>query len=135
MSKAAERTSIGAFRSAAARLQPSLRVQLGSCASDTRPAACCLGAQTDLTSKRVVDFATAKAFADEIGIPYIETSAKNASNVEQVRPGCGIVARQVVPAGLGCGAWVGRGQALLPPKSQLPTPHAITPILLSSRRS
>lgn len=43
--------------------------------------------QTDLTSKRVVDFATAKAFADEIGIPYIETSAKNASNVEQVRLG------------------------------------------------
>ena len=40
-------------------------------------------AQTDLTSKRVVDFATAKAFADEIGIPYIETSAKNATNVEQ----------------------------------------------------
>lgn len=39
--------------------------------------------QTDLTSKRVVDFATAKAFADEIGIPYIETSAKSASNVEQ----------------------------------------------------
>lgn len=33
----------------------------------------------------MVDFATAKAFADEIGIPYIETSAKNASNVEQVR--------------------------------------------------
>jgi len=36
-----------------------------------------------LTSKRVVDFNTAKAFADEIGIPYIETSAKSASNVEQ----------------------------------------------------
>jgi Ras-related protein Rab-1A len=31
----------------------------------------------------VVDHATAKAFADEIGIPYIETSAKSASNVEQ----------------------------------------------------
>ena len=44
--------------------------------------------QTDLTGKRVVDFNTAKAFADEIGIPYIETSAKNASNVEQV-PGGG----------------------------------------------
>ena len=36
-----------------------------------------------MTSKRVVDHATAKAFADEIGIPYIETSAKSASNVEQ----------------------------------------------------
>ena len=39
--------------------------------------------QTDLTSKRVVAFETAKAFADEIGVPYIETSAKSASNVEQ----------------------------------------------------
>ena len=37
----------------------------------------------------MVDFATAKAFADEIGIPYIETSAKNASNVEQARRGQG----------------------------------------------
>ena len=58
------------------------------CAVLTKNPSCLLrGAQTDLTSKRVVDFATAKAFADEIGIPYIETSAKNASNVEQVRPG------------------------------------------------
>lgn len=40
-------------------------------------------AQVDLTSKRVVDFNTAKAFADEIGVPYIETSAKSATNVEQ----------------------------------------------------
>lgn len=53
----------------------------------TDPSGLLPGTQTDLTSKRVVDFATAKAFADEIGIPYIETSAKNASNVEQVRPG------------------------------------------------
>ena len=37
----------------------------------------------DLASKRVVDYNTAKAFADEIGVPYIETSAKNATNVEQ----------------------------------------------------
>lgn len=28
-----------------------------------------------------MDFATAKAFADEIGIPFLETSAKNATNV------------------------------------------------------
>eukprot|EP00887_Chlorella_sp_A99_P006405 scaffold3.g6405.t1 len=39
-----------------------------------------VGNKVDLTSKRVVDSATAKAFADEIGIPYIETSAKNATN-------------------------------------------------------
>lgn len=28
-------------------------------------------------------FSDVQAFADEIGIPYIETSAKNATNVEQ----------------------------------------------------
>lgn len=39
--------------------------------------------QVDLVGKRVVDAATAQAFADEIGIPYIETSAKSATNVEQ----------------------------------------------------
>ncbi|GAB4822013.1 hypothetical protein N2152v2_009059 [Parachlorella kessleri] len=42
-----------------------------------------VGNKVDLTNKRVVDYNTAKAFADEIGIPYIETSAKNATNVEQ----------------------------------------------------
>jgi Ras-related protein Rab-1A len=42
-----------------------------------------VGNKSDLTSKKVVDYATAKAFADEIGIPFLETSAKNASNVEQ----------------------------------------------------
>ena len=62
------------------------------------------GNKSDLTSKKVVDYATAKvrclmataallfmiidshplqAFADEIGIPFLETSAKNATNVEQ----------------------------------------------------
>jgi len=51
-----------------------------------------VGNKSDLTSKRVVDYATAKAFADEIGIPFLETSAKNSSNVEQafmVRVGVG----------------------------------------------
>ncbi|CAI5484362.1 unnamed protein product [Closterium sp. Yama58-4] len=42
-----------------------------------------VGNKCDLTSKRVVDYQTAKAFADEIGIPFLETSAKNATNVEQ----------------------------------------------------
>ncbi|WIA44030.1 hypothetical protein OEZ86_010402 [Tetradesmus obliquus] len=42
-----------------------------------------VGNKSDLTSKRVVDYQTAKAFADEIGIPFLETSAKNSSNVEQ----------------------------------------------------
>ena len=38
-----------------------------------------VGNKSDLTSQKVVDYATAKAFADEIGIPFIETSAKNAT--------------------------------------------------------
>ena len=42
-----------------------------------------VGNKSDLEEKRVVDKATAQAFADEIGIPYIETSAKNATNVEE----------------------------------------------------
>ena len=42
-----------------------------------------VGNKSDLEDKRVVDKATAQAFADEIGIPYIETSAKNATNVEE----------------------------------------------------
>ncbi|VAH56445.1 unnamed protein product [Triticum turgidum subsp. durum] len=42
-----------------------------------------VGNKSDLTDKRVVSYETAKAFADEIGIPFMETSAKNALNVEQ----------------------------------------------------
>lgn len=42
-----------------------------------------VGNKCDLVNKRVVDYQTAKSFADEIGIPFLETSAKNATNVEQ----------------------------------------------------
>jgi len=42
-----------------------------------------VGNKSDLVQKRQVDYKTAKAFADEMGIPFIETSAKNATNVEQ----------------------------------------------------
>lgn len=42
-----------------------------------------VGNKSDLTTKKVVDYATAKDFADERSIPFLETSAKNASNVEQ----------------------------------------------------
>jgi len=41
-----------------------------------------VGNKSDLKDKRKVDTATAKEFADSLGIPFIETSAKNASNVE-----------------------------------------------------
>lgn len=42
-----------------------------------------VGNKSDLTTRKAVDYQTAKAFADEIGIPFLETSAKNATNVEQ----------------------------------------------------
>ncbi|KAK9178438.1 hypothetical protein WN943_027628 [Citrus x changshan-huyou] len=42
-----------------------------------------VGNKCDLTDKKVVSYETAKAFADEIGIPFMETSAKDSLNVEQ----------------------------------------------------
>nr|GMD29784.1 ras-related protein RABD2a [Ipomoea batatas]GMD38166.1 ras-related protein RABD2a [Ipomoea batatas] len=42
-----------------------------------------VGNKCDLAENRAVSYETAKAFADEIGIPFMETSAKDATNVEQ----------------------------------------------------
>jgi len=42
-----------------------------------------VGNKCDMAEKRVVDQQMAKSFADELGIPFLETSAKDASNVEQ----------------------------------------------------
>ncbi|RAL52263.1 unnamed protein product [Cuscuta campestris] len=42
-----------------------------------------VGNKSDLTENRAVSYDTAKAFADEIGIPFMETSAKGSYNVEQ----------------------------------------------------
>jgi len=42
-----------------------------------------VGNKSDLISKRVVDTATAKDLADSLSIPFLETSAKSATNVEQ----------------------------------------------------
>ncbi|KAD6453425.1 hypothetical protein E3N88_08130 [Mikania micrantha] len=42
-----------------------------------------VGNKCDLTSQKVVSYETGKAFADEIGIPFLETSAKNSTNVEE----------------------------------------------------
>ena len=42
-----------------------------------------VGNKCDLTTKRVVDHEQAKEFADGLGIPFLETSAKDATNVEQ----------------------------------------------------
>ncbi|KAI4298933.1 hypothetical protein L6164_032439 [Bauhinia variegata] len=42
-----------------------------------------VGNKCDLVDNKVVDTQTAKAFADELGIPFLETSAKDSINVEQ----------------------------------------------------
>lgn len=42
-----------------------------------------VGNKSDLTSKKVVEYNVAKEFADQIGVSMLETSAKNATNVEQ----------------------------------------------------
>ena len=42
-----------------------------------------VGNKCDLTNKKVVDYATAKEFAEQLQIPFLETSAKNSTNVEQ----------------------------------------------------
>jgi len=42
-----------------------------------------VGNKSDLANKRAVEYDAAKAFADELTIPFLETSAKNATNVEQ----------------------------------------------------
>eukprot|EP01094_Clydonella_sp_ATCC50884_P009773 TRINITY_DN192_c0_g1_i5.p2 TRINITY_DN192_c0_g1~~TRINITY_DN192_c0_g1_i5.p2 ORF type:complete len:223 (+),score=89.78 TRINITY_DN192_c0_g1_i5:55-669(+) len=42
-----------------------------------------VGNKSDLSTKKVVDYNTAKELADGLSIPFLETSAKNATNVEQ----------------------------------------------------
>ncbi|XP_069500390.1 ras-related protein ORAB-1-like [Ambystoma mexicanum] len=42
-----------------------------------------VGNKCDLTTKKVVDYTAAKEYADSLQIPFLETSAKNANNVEQ----------------------------------------------------
>lgn len=42
-----------------------------------------VGNKCDLVQKKVVDYEMAKAFADSLDIPFLETSAKNATNVEK----------------------------------------------------
>jgi Ras-related protein Rab-1A len=42
-----------------------------------------VGNKSDLASKRAVTFEQGKDFAESIGIEFLETSAKNATNVEK----------------------------------------------------
>ncbi|WFD00041.1 ras GTPase [Malassezia yamatoensis] len=42
-----------------------------------------VGNKADLTSSKQVEYESAKQFADQLNIPFLETSAKDATNVEQ----------------------------------------------------
>ncbi|GMM49851.1 Rab family GTPase [Starmerella bacillaris] len=42
-----------------------------------------VGNKSDLTAQKVVDYNTAKEFADSMGVQFIEASAKDSTNVEQ----------------------------------------------------
>ena len=42
-----------------------------------------VGNKSDLTAKKVVSYQTAKEFADSMGMDFLETSARNATNVEK----------------------------------------------------
>jgi small GTP-binding protein len=43
-----------------------------------------VGNKCDRTSDKVVDNTAAKEYADQLGIPFLEASAKNATNVEKI---------------------------------------------------
>jgi len=42
-----------------------------------------VGNKSDLVNKKVVEYTSAKEFADSLQIPFLETSAKNSTNVEE----------------------------------------------------
>jgi Ras-related protein Rab-1A len=42
-----------------------------------------VGNKSDMADKKVVEYTVAKEFADGLSIPFLETSAKSATNVEQ----------------------------------------------------
>uniref|UniRef100_A0AC35TQD1 Ras-related protein Rab-1A n=1 Tax=Rhabditophanes sp. KR3021 TaxID=114890 RepID=A0AC35TQD1_9BILA len=42
-----------------------------------------VGNKCDLTEKRAVEESVAREYAEQLGIPFLETSAKNSNNVEQ----------------------------------------------------
>ncbi|KAJ8495006.1 hypothetical protein ONZ51_g1953 [Trametes cubensis] len=42
-----------------------------------------IGNKSDLVERKVVEYSLAKEFADSLSIPFIETSAKNSTNVEE----------------------------------------------------
>eukprot|EP01006_Ploeotia_vitrea_P043672 TRINITY_DN66762_c8_g4_i2.p1 TRINITY_DN66762_c8_g4~~TRINITY_DN66762_c8_g4_i2.p1 ORF type:complete len:238 (+),score=122.47 TRINITY_DN66762_c8_g4_i2:96-716(+) len=74
-----------------------------------------VGNKVDLVNKKAVDYDTAKLFAENLDIPFLETSAKNATNVEKAFLTMAAeiktrIASQPVKAGAGKKAVVVQGQ-------------------------
>jgi len=72
-----------------------------------------VGNKCDLTSKKVVDRSTAEEFAKTLNIPFLETSAKTSTNVEQ--------------AFMTMAAEIKNRLATQPMSTQQPPSHGITP--------
>ena len=82
-----------------------------------------VGNKADLTGSKQVDYEAAKQFADQLNIPFLETSAKDATNVEQafltmakqIKDRMGASAMQNNAQGAGKSALkVGQGQSVQP---------------------
>lgn len=75
-----------------------------------------VGNKCDLTAQRQVDTQVAKEFADSLGIPFLETSAKTSTNVEQAfTKMTGEIKARMATQGPGAGR---PGGVRLPPANQ-----------------
>jgi Ras-related protein Rab-1A len=81
-----------------------------------------VGNKCDLTARKLVDYSTAKEYADQLGIPFLETSAKNSSNVETAfMTMASQIKQRMGPATSAAsapqGVKIGQGAAVKPPGS------------------
>ncbi len=80
-----------------------------------------IGNKSDLVEKKVVEYSVAKEFADSLSIPFIETSAKNSTNVEEAFT---MMAKTV------------KDECVPSPSSRVPTPrHLLTTYYAAWTRS
>ncbi|ORC86600.1 putative small GTP-binding protein Rab1 [Trypanosoma theileri] len=72
-----------------------------------------VGNKCDLVTQKAVDTQMAKDFADSLGIPFLETSAKESSNVEEAFTKMAMDIKKRVAAQGGAGAGAGNNKPLL----------------------
>lgn len=76
-----------------------------------------IGNKCDLSSKKVVSYDEAKELADSLSVPFMETSAKNAHNVEQAFKAIARVRGSVISTG--ALSWIKGGFLVAFPKSKV----------------